>query len=41
MQLEALQDLALRISGEQDVKTVLQHIVTGLVRQSGMALLTR
>jgi transcriptional regulator with GAF, ATPase, and Fis domain len=38
MQLEALQELALRISGERSVESVLQHIVAGLVRQSGIAL---
>src|SRR5262249_1470168 len=38
MQLEALQDLALRISGERDVETVLRQIVAGLVQQPGIAL---
>ena len=38
MQLEALQDLALRISGERDVEAVLRQIVGGLVQQSGVAL---
>jgi len=38
MHLEALQDLALRISGERDVEAVLRQIVAGLVRQSGVAL---
>ena len=38
MQLEALQDLALRISGERDVEAVLHQIVAGLVQQSGVAL---
>jgi len=38
MELEALQELALRISGERSVESVLQHIVTGLVHQSGIAL---
>jgi len=38
MQLEALQDLALRTSGERDVETVLQQIVGGLVQQPGIAL---
>jgi hypothetical protein len=38
MPLEALQELALRISGERSVETVLQHIVAGLVQQSGIAL---
>jgi transcriptional regulator with GAF, ATPase, and Fis domain len=38
MHLEALQDLALRISGERDVDAVLQQIVVGLVQQSGIAL---
>jgi transcriptional regulator with GAF, ATPase, and Fis domain len=38
MQLEALQEVALRISGERSVESVLQHIVAGLVHQSGIAL---
>jgi transcriptional regulator with GAF, ATPase, and Fis domain len=38
MHLEALQNLALRISGERDVDAVLQQIVAGLVQQSGIAL---
>jgi transcriptional regulator with GAF, ATPase, and Fis domain len=38
MHLEALQDLALRISGERDVEAVLRQIVAGLVQQSGVAL---
>jgi transcriptional regulator with GAF, ATPase, and Fis domain len=38
MHLEALQDLALRISGERDVETVLRQIVAGLVQQPGIAL---
>src|SRR5262244_2372791 len=38
MQLEALQDLALRISGERDVETVLRQIAGGLVQQPGIAL---
>ena len=38
MQLEALQELALRISGERSVESVLQHIVSGLVHESGIAL---
>jgi transcriptional regulator with GAF, ATPase, and Fis domain len=38
MHLEALQDLALRISGERDVEAVLGQIVAGLVQQSGVAL---
>src|SRR4026209_2030600 len=38
MQLEALQELAHRISGERSVESVLQHIVAGLVHQSGIAL---
>src|SRR3954468_13642306 len=38
MHLEALQDLALRISGERDVDAVLRQIVAGLVQQSGIAL---
>ena len=38
MQLETLQELALRISGERSVESVLQHIVAGLVQQSGVAL---
>ena len=38
MQVEALQELALRISGERNVHTVHQHIVAGLVQQSGVAL---
>jgi transcriptional regulator with GAF, ATPase, and Fis domain len=38
MHLEALQDLALRISGERDVEAVLQQIVAGLVQQAGIAL---
>ena len=38
MQVEALQELALRISGERSVESVLQHIVSGLVHQSGIAL---
>ena len=38
MHLEALQSLALRMSGERDVDGVLRQIVTGLVGQSGMAL---
>jgi transcriptional regulator with GAF, ATPase, and Fis domain len=38
MQLGALQELALRISGERSVETVLQQIVAGLVQQSGVAL---
>ena len=38
MHLEALQELALRISGERDVEAVLRQIVAGLVQQSGMAL---
>jgi transcriptional regulator with GAF, ATPase, and Fis domain len=38
MHLEALQDLALRISGERDVDAVLRQIVAGLVHQSGIAL---
>src|SRR6476620_4519804 len=38
MHLEALQDLALRISGERDVEAVLRQIVAGLVQQAGIAL---
>src|SRR5262245_49598650 len=38
MHLEALQELALRISGERDVEAVLRQIVAGLVQQSAMAL---
>src|SRR4051794_38278105 len=38
MHLEALQDLALRISGERDVDAVLTQIVAGLVQQTGAAL---
>ena len=38
MHLEALQNLALRISGERDVEAVLRQIVAGLVEQSGIAL---
>src|SRR4029079_19081309 len=38
MQIEALQELALRISGERNVHTVHQNIVAGLVQQSGVAL---
>jgi transcriptional regulator with GAF, ATPase, and Fis domain len=38
MHLEALQDLALRISGERDVEAVLRQIVAGLVQQPGIAL---
>ena len=38
MHLEALQDLALRISGERDVQAVLRQIVAGLVQQAGIAL---
>src|SRR6478735_9699245 len=38
MHLETLQDLALRISGERDVETVLRQIVTGLGAQPGVAL---
>jgi transcriptional regulator with GAF, ATPase, and Fis domain len=38
MQVEALQELALRISGERSVESVLQQIVAGLVQQSGVAL---
>ncbi|HET8713341.1 MAG TPA: GAF domain-containing protein, partial [Gemmatimonadales bacterium] len=38
MHLEALQDLALRISGERNVEAVLRQVVDGLVEQSGVAL---
>ena len=38
MHLEALQNLALRISGEREVEAVLRQIVAGLVQQSGVAL---
>jgi transcriptional regulator with GAF, ATPase, and Fis domain len=38
MHLEALQDLALRISGERDVEAVLRQIVAGLGQQPGVAL---
>jgi transcriptional regulator with GAF, ATPase, and Fis domain len=38
MHLEPLQELALRISSERAVDVVLQHIVTGLVQQPGVAL---
>jgi transcriptional regulator with GAF, ATPase, and Fis domain len=38
MQLEALQELALRISGERNVEAVLRQIVAGLVQQPAMAL---
>jgi transcriptional regulator with GAF, ATPase, and Fis domain len=38
MHLEALQDLALRISGERDVETVLRQIVVGLGEQRDVAL---
>jgi transcriptional regulator with GAF, ATPase, and Fis domain len=38
MHLEALQELALRISGERDVEAVLRQIVGGLVQQSAIAL---
>jgi transcriptional regulator with GAF, ATPase, and Fis domain len=38
MHLEAPQDLALRISGERDVESVLRQVVVGLVRQPGVAL---
>jgi transcriptional regulator with GAF, ATPase, and Fis domain len=38
MHLEALQNLALRISGERDVEAVLRKIVTGLAEQPGVAL---
>ncbi len=38
MHLEALQELALRLSGERSVEAVLQFIVDGLARQSGVAL---
>jgi len=35
MHLEALQNLALRISGERNPDAVLRQIVTGLAEQSG------
>ena len=38
MHLEALQNLALRISGERNPDAVLRQIVTGLAEQSGVAL---
>jgi hypothetical protein len=38
MHPEALQDLALRISGERDVEALLRQIVAALVRQPGIAL---
>jgi transcriptional regulator with GAF, ATPase, and Fis domain len=38
MDLEALQTLALRVSGERDVEAVLRQIVAGLVLQTGIAL---
>jgi transcriptional regulator with GAF, ATPase, and Fis domain len=38
MHLEALQELALRISGERDIEAVLRQMVAGLVQQSGVAL---
>jgi transcriptional regulator with GAF, ATPase, and Fis domain len=38
MHLEALQESALRISGERDVEAVLREIVARLVQQSAMAL---
>ena len=38
MHLEALQELALRLSGERSVDAVLQFIVDGLAQQSGVAL---
>src|SRR4051812_16050130 len=38
MQLERLQELALRISGERDVDVVLQRIADGLVEQPAVAL---
>src|SRR3954465_3534188 len=38
MHLEALQELALRISSERGVEAVLRQIVAGLVQQSGIAL---
>jgi len=38
MHLEALQDLALRISGERDVEAVLRQVVAGLAQQPGVAL---
>src|SRR6185295_3451550 len=38
MHLEALQDLALRISGERSVDAVLQSIVHGLAQQPNVAL---
>src|SRR4051812_3940158 len=38
MHLEALQELALRISGERNVEAVLSQMVAGLVQQSGIAL---
>lgn len=38
MHLEALQDLALRISGKRDVETVLREIVIGLGEQRDVAL---
>ena len=38
MNLEALQDVALRISGERSVGSVLQHIVDGLIQRPGVAL---
>jgi transcriptional regulator with GAF, ATPase, and Fis domain len=38
VQLEALQDLALRISGERHVEDVLRQIVAGLAAQPGIAL---
>lgn len=38
MDLEALQAIALQISGERSVEAVLHHIVDGLVRQPGVAL---
>jgi transcriptional regulator with GAF, ATPase, and Fis domain len=38
MHIEALQELALRISGVREVEAVLRQIVAGLVQQSGVAL---
>src|SRR5262245_29056247 len=38
MQLDALQELALGLSGERSVDAVLQSIVYGLTQQTGVAL---
>ena len=38
MDLEALQDVALRVSGERSADGVLRHIVDGLIQRPGVAL---